>query len=71
MLEIIDRTRDRSLAPGTPVQVRNRLDGRWAVGFEVATVHDDGYLVRRTRDACVLPVAFAFEEVRADTPDAA
>lgn len=53
------------LAPGTAVEVRNRFDGRWSKGFEVASVDDDGAVwVRRVSDGQVLPVPMAADDVR-------
>ena len=55
-----------ALAEGDRVEVRNRFDARWARGFEVAKVKDDGILVRRLSDGEELPVTFAEDEVRAE-----
>lgn len=54
----------RALAVGTKVEVRRRYDHRWARGFEVAAVNADGYLVRRSSDATVLPAPFSRPELR-------
>lgn len=47
---------------GDPVAVRNRFDGDWSDGFEVAgvTLSDGvaGYQVRRVSDGSVLPAVF-------------
>jgi len=57
-------TTDR-LPEGTTVEVRTRMDARrWAKGFEVADVDDDGYLLRRLSDKVVMPVRFAPDDVR-------
>ena len=51
-----------------PVEVRNRFDGRWSAGYDVAEVDlRDGalqYRVRRCSDGSVLPTWFASEELR-------
>ncbi len=63
VVTMVDAT-ERVLAEGTRIEVRNRFDHRWARGFEVAEVLDDGYRVRRTSDASVLPSRFSSDEVR-------
>lgn len=53
------------LHPGTRVEVRNRFDGSWAPGFELAELVDDQvWQVRRLSDGIVLPRPFPHEEVR-------
>jgi len=52
--------------PGTRVEVRNRFDGRWARGFEVASVDDDGYRVRRLSDGNELPTRFDDADIRVE-----
>ncbi|HEX8805072.1 MAG TPA: hypothetical protein VF743_12790, partial [Acidimicrobiales bacterium] len=56
------------LRPGARVEVRNRFDGAWSCGFEIAdppTVDaGDGYRVRRVHDGSVLPGAFGRDQVR-------
>jgi hypothetical protein len=52
------------IEPGTAIEVRNRFDGRWAKGFEVSAVVDEGYRVRRLSDGGELPTVFAFEVIR-------
>jgi hypothetical protein len=59
-------TSDGAFAPGTPVEVRNRFEGRWSRGFEVAEVVPGGYVVRRVSDAEILPVRFDEDDVRAE-----
>jgi hypothetical protein len=54
----------RSLSPGTEVEVLTRYQGRWATGFEIDAVHDDRYLLRRRSDNTVLPAAFAVNQIR-------
>lgn len=60
---VIGPMRD-ALDPETRVEVRSRFDGAWKRGFAVDSVLDGGYLLRRLSDGSVLPVAFAFDEVR-------
>jgi hypothetical protein len=55
---------EADLEPGTRVDVRRRFDGHWAHGFEVVSVTDGKYLVRRLSDGSVLPTPFDPEEVR-------
>lgn len=52
------------LDPGTRVEVRNRLDGRWARGFEVVLLDALGCRVRRLSDGGELPVAVRVDDVR-------
>jgi hypothetical protein len=53
---------------GTRVEVRSRFDERWARGFEVAEVVDEGsdarYKLKRRSDGSVLPTLFVDDEVR-------
>lgn len=53
-----------SLEPGTRVEVRNRLDGRWTKGFEVIEITADAYRLRRLSDGMELPLPFAADSVR-------
>lgn len=53
-----------SLTEGTRVEVRQRLDSRWARGFEVAGLASDGYVIRRRSDGELLPVSFGADDVR-------
>lgn len=55
--------RDR-LAPGAPVEVRNRFVGSWSAGFAVDHAEPDGYVVKRVSDGQSLPATFRPEEVR-------
>ena len=48
----------------TRVEVRNRYDGSWGQGFEVAEVTPRGYRIRRSSDGSVLPTEFAPDDVR-------
>jgi hypothetical protein len=52
------------LAPGTRVDVRNRYQGTWVRGFEVAELTDEGYRIRRLSDGSVLAEAFSRDDVR-------
>ena len=52
------------LTPGTRVEVRKRLDGEWARGFEVISASDDGYRLRRLSDGGELPLLFSDDDVR-------
>jgi len=49
---------------GNEIEVRSRFDGRWVRGFEVASLDNDRYLVRRRSDGAVLPVPFLADDVR-------
>jgi hypothetical protein len=54
--------------PGVRIEVRARFDQRWARGFEVAEVVQEGggerYRVRRRSDGSILPVLFVDDDVR-------
>ncbi len=53
------------LAPGTAVEVRRKLDGQWARGFEVVERELTGtYRVRRMSDGQELPVPIAAADLR-------
>ncbi len=52
------------LSPGTKVDVRNRFQGTWVRGFEVAEVTDEGYRIRRLSDGSVLGELFVRDDVR-------
>jgi len=54
------------LTEGSPIEVVSRFDEHWASGFEVAELHADGCRVRRVADGAVLPVDFAYVDVRPD-----
>lgn len=73
--------RTAGLGPGARVEVRNRFDGSWSAGFEVAealpplaaeagTQAGDhvAYRVRRLGDGSVLDATFRPEEVRRAAP---
>jgi hypothetical protein len=52
------------LAPGTQVDVRNRYQGTWVRGFEVAEFMPEGYRIRRLSDGSILPEFFSRDDVR-------
>ncbi len=52
------------LTVGTRVAVRNRYQGWWGDGFEIAETTQDGYRLRRVSDGYLLPVDFAARDVR-------
>ena len=60
------------IAPGGPVAVRSRFDGRWCSGFEIDDVVDEpasgisGYRLRRQSDGQVLPAVFPMEDIIPD-----
>jgi hypothetical protein len=56
--------RETLLAPGTRVDLRKRLDGEWARGFEVVASTPEGYRVRRLSDGGELPLLFSDDDVR-------
>jgi hypothetical protein len=52
------------LPPGTKVDVRNRYQGTWVRGFEVAEVTPDGYRIRRMSDGSTLGELFSRDDLR-------
>lgn len=52
------------LTVGTKVVVRNRFEGEWTGGFEVAGIVPHGYLLRRLSDGHAFPDVFTPAEVR-------
>jgi hypothetical protein len=52
------------LSPGTKVDVRNRFQGTWVRGFEVAEITPEGYRIRRMSDGSVLGELFSRDDVR-------
>jgi hypothetical protein len=52
------------LTPGTKVDVRNRYQGTWVRGFEVAEATEDGYRIRRLSDGSILGDFFSRDDVR-------
>ena len=64
-LRTVTSERYGDLVSGTRVEVRNRFDGSWAAGFELAEPIDGrSWHVRRLSDGSVLPSPFPHEEVR-------
>ncbi len=63
---------DRTVDPGTRVEVRSRFDRASARGFEVAeqVSASEGlrYRVRRRSDGSVLPALFEDDDLRAERP---
>lgn len=53
-----------ALAAGDKVEVRRRLDGAWARGFEVLAATDAGYRLRRLSDGVELPTVLPAADVR-------
>lgn len=66
LAELALRVDDDALQPGTRVEVRNRFEGRWTRGFEVTSIVEDGYQVRRLSDGSELPTVFVADDVRAE-----
>lgn len=56
--------RAEPIAPGAAIEVHTHFDGRWARGFEVIAVVDEGYRVRRLSDGVELPTVFTFDDIR-------
>ena len=52
------------LTPGTKVDVRNRYQGTWVRGFEVAEATAEGYRIRRLSDGSILGDWFSRDDVR-------
>ncbi|MDQ1456452.1 MAG: hypothetical protein QOH28_2072 [Actinomycetota bacterium] len=53
---------------GDRVEIATHFTGTWATGFEVAAMSADGCRIRRISDNTVLPIAFAYHEVRPEPP---
>jgi hypothetical protein len=49
---------------GTEVEVLTRYERHWTTGFEVASVDDDRFRLRRHSDGAVLPASFSADEIR-------
>ena len=56
--------RVESLEAGMRVEVRRRFDQHWARGFEIVSLTDSGYRLRRLSDGMELPTEFSPEDVR-------
>jgi hypothetical protein len=54
----------RLLRTGTEVEVLTRYERHWASGFEIASVDDDRFRLRRHSDGAVLPASFSANEIR-------
>ena len=52
------------LPAGTKVDVRNRYQGTWVRGFEVAEATEEGYRLRRLSDGSILSEVFSRDDVR-------
>lgn len=52
------------IEPGDKVEVRRRLDDKWARGFEVLSADDTGYRLRRLSDGVELPTTFPAADIR-------
>jgi hypothetical protein len=59
-----DQNARSPLAPGTRVDVRNRYQGTWTRGFEVAEFTEGGYRIRRLSDGSILGELFSRDDVR-------
>lgn len=62
-----DRDDDRAdeLAPGMAVEIRRKLDGQWARGFEIVERESGGsFRVRRMSDGQELPVTISGDDLR-------
>lgn len=55
---------DQTLETGGRIEVWNQFLGSWAGEFEIASVADTGYRIRRSTDDEVLPLDFAAEDIR-------
>lgn len=53
-----------TLQAGGRIEIWNRFLGSWTGDFEIASVAENGYRVRRTSDDAVLPTAFPAADVR-------
>jgi hypothetical protein len=62
--ESTDVNQRTPLTVGTKVDVRNRYQGTWVRGFEVAEVTEDGYHIRRLSDGSTLGELFVRDDVR-------
>jgi hypothetical protein len=57
---------EHALRVGSRVEVRDRFQGSWSRGFEIAGVIPGGYTLRRVSDRSILPVAFLAHELRSN-----
>jgi hypothetical protein len=56
--------RPAALEAGDKVEVRRRLDDKWARGFTIVDITDAGVRLRRLSDGVELPTTFAVADVR-------
>jgi hypothetical protein len=54
----------RSMTIGIEVEVRNRYTGAWVRGFTLASLDEQGCLIRRGSDGVVLPAPFPVDHIR-------
>lgn len=64
MQRFSNANRRRDLPAGTRVAVRDRYQGLWSNGFEVAETTEHGYRLRRESDQYLLPTPFPAGDVR-------
>jgi hypothetical protein len=62
--DVVEAGTRTPLEPGTKVDVRNRYQGTWVRGFEVADMTDEGYRIRRLSDGSVLGELFSRDDLR-------
>ena len=62
--DVLDPNARSPLTPGTKVDVRNRYQGTWVRGFEVAEFTEGGYRIRRLSDGSILSDLFSRDDVR-------
>jgi hypothetical protein len=58
---------DRPVEVGDQVEVHTQFNDAWVSGFEIAQVSPDGYRVRRTSDASLLPGYTSASDLRPST----
>jgi len=64
LAEVLDATATPPLTLGSPVSVRDRFQGKWTDGFDIAGMRGTEYVVRRLSDDSILPDTFAPDDVR-------
>jgi hypothetical protein len=62
----MDSPSDRSLPPGTAVEVFSPFSSSWVSGFDVDKILEDCYELRRRSDHAVLPTTFHLDDVRVE-----
>jgi hypothetical protein len=55
---------DMTYETGGRIEVWNQFLGSWAGDFEIASVADTGYRIRRATDDEILPLDFPAEDIR-------